>query len=91
MSLVPSRPEGPSGRTVQVSRDFYRTGRGASYALWVKVCPRHFLLKMALVPAVIVVMLIMLIIALLVLGFIFLAMTLAWVMWRLRRGEMGSR
>lgn len=87
MSLVPRKPEGTSSRTIQVSQTFLRTGQGASRSLWVKVGPRHPLLKIVMAPPMIAVMLIMLIIVLLMLGFILLAVALAWVMWRLRRGE----
>ena len=90
MSLVPRKPEGTSSRTIQVSQTFLRTGQGAGRSLWVKVSPRHPLLKIVMAPPMIAVMLLMLIIALLMLGFILLTMALLWAIWRLRGGETES-
>ena len=90
MSLVPRKPESTSRRTIEDSRTLLCTGQGVSRSFWVKVSPRHPLLKIVMAPPMIAVMLLMLIIALLMLGFILLALALLWAVWRLKGSETES-
>jgi len=76
MSLVPGKHKTISGRSLEVSRTYLQRGQGVSRSLWIRVSPKHPLLKAVMAPPMVVLMLIILVLFLIMLGFTLLAIAL---------------
>jgi len=65
-----------TGRSLEVTRKYLQRGQGVSRSLWVRVSPKHPLLKVAIAPPMAILMLTMLVLLLIMLGFTLLAIAL---------------
>jgi hypothetical protein len=82
MSLVPEKHEAITRQSLEVTRTYLGRGQGATRSLWIKVSPKHPLLKAIMVPPVAALILTMLILFLIILGFTLLAVALMQVVGR---------
>ena len=88
MSLVRQKRRTTSGRSLEVTRTYLQRGEAVSRSLWIRVSPKHPLLKAVIAPPMAAVLLTMLILILIMLGFTLLAVAL---MGAIRRaGEKNS-
>ncbi|MCJ7743190.1 MAG: hypothetical protein MUO99_01340 [Dehalococcoidales bacterium] len=87
MSLVPEKHKAISERSLEVSRTYLQRGQAASRSLWIKVSPKHPLLKVVMVPPIAVFMLSMLVLILIMLGFTLLAIALMQAIGRTGDGD----
>jgi len=78
--LIPHKSQKAGSRSIEISRAYLRTGETISRSLWVKVSPRHPLLKLVLALPVIGAVLAMFILIVLILGFTLLALALLWAL-----------
>ena len=76
MSLVPEKHKTISGRSLEVSRTYLQRGQGVSRSLWIRVSPKHPLLKAVMAPPMAGLMVTVLILILIMLGFTLLAIAL---------------
>jgi hypothetical protein len=76
MSLIPEKHKTIGGRSLEVSRTYLQRGQAVSRSLWIRVSPKHPLLKIIIAPPMVVLMLIILVLFLIMLGFTLLAIVL---------------
>jgi hypothetical protein len=76
MSLISQKPNTVSGRSLEVTRTYLQTGQAVGRSLWVRVSPRHPLLKAAIALPLGALVLVMLVLILIVLGFTILAVAI---------------
>ncbi len=88
MSLVPEKRKSTSGRSLEVTRTYLQRGQSVSRSLWIRVSPKHPLLKAVLALPMAALVLTMLILILIILGFTLLAVALMQVIGR--TGEKDS-
>jgi hypothetical protein len=87
MPLVPEKCKPAKRRNLEVSRTYLRRGQAVSRSLWIRVSPRHPLLKVVMVPPMAVFMLGMLVLILIMLGFALLAVALMQAIGRTGDGK----
>jgi hypothetical protein len=76
MSLIREKPRTISGRSLEVTRTYLQRGQAVSRSLWIRVSPKHPLLKIIIALPMVVLMLTMLVLFLIMLGFTLLAIAL---------------
>jgi len=76
MSLIREKPRTISGRSHEVTRTYLQRGQAVSRSLWIRVSPKHPLLKAVMAPPIAVLVLTMLVLLLIMLGFTLLAIAL---------------
>lgn len=76
MPLVPEKHKTVSGRSLEVTSTYLQRGQGVSRSLWIRVSPKHPLLKAVMAPPIAVLALTMLVLLLIMLGFTLLAIAL---------------
>ena len=76
MSLIPEKHKTIGGRSLEVSRTYLQRGQAVSRSLWIRVSPKHPLLKAVMAPPIAVLVLTMLVLILIMLGFTLLAIAL---------------
>jgi len=76
MFLVGDKQKTTTGRSFEVSKIYLQRGQAVSRSLWIRIRPKHPLLKAILAPPIAVLILIMLILFLIILGFTLLAVAL---------------
>ena len=76
-----------TGRSLQVTRTYLQKGRSVSRSLWVRVSPKHPLLKALTVPPIAMLMLVTLIMFLIMLGFTLLGLALMQAVARTERKD----
>ena len=82
MSLVRKKHKPISGRSLQVTRTYLRRGQAVSRSAWIRVSPKHPLLKVVVAPPMAAMLLTMLVLILIMLGFTLLAILLMGTIWR---------
>ena len=87
MSLVPEKHKTANRRSLEVTRTYLQRGQGVSRSLWIKVSPKHPILKAVMVPPVAALLLTMLVLFLIMLGFTLLAMALMQAVERARQKD----
>ena len=76
MSLIPEKHKTIGGRSLEVSRTYLQRGEAVSHSLWIRVSPRHPLLKAVMALPMGALVLTMLVLFLIMLGFTLLAIAL---------------
>jgi hypothetical protein len=76
MSLVPEKQKTISVRSLEVTRAYLQRGQAVSHSLWIRVSPRHPLLKAVMALPMGALVLTMLVLFLIMLGFTLLAIAL---------------
>ncbi len=76
MSLVPEKRKTTGERSLEVTKTYIQKGQGATRSIWVKISPKHPLLKAAMVPPMAAAILTMFVLFLIMLGFTLLALAL---------------
>jgi hypothetical protein len=76
MSLIPEKHKTIGGRSLEVSRTYLQRGQAVSRYLWIRISPKHPLLKVVIAPPMAILMLTMLVLLLIMLGFTLLAIAL---------------
>ena len=76
MSVVCRRDETISKQSLEVSRTYLQRGQAVTHCLWIRVSPKHPLLKAAMIPPIAAFVLTMLVLFLIMLGFTLLAIAL---------------
>jgi len=84
MSLVPEKHKTTSGRSLEVTRAYLQRGQGVTRSIWVRVSPKHPLLKAVTALPIGALALTLFVVILIILGFSLLAMA---VMAAIRSGE----
>ncbi len=74
MSLVPEKRKTTSGRSLEVTRTYIERGQGVTRSIWVRVSPKHPLLKVVTALPIGALALTMFVLILIILGFTLLAM-----------------
>ena len=85
MSLAPEKRKTTSGRSLELTRTYIQRGQGVTRSIWVRVSPKHPLLKAVMALPVGALALTMLLLILIILGFTLLAMALMGAMSRAGR------
>ena len=88
MSLVREKHKTRSGQSLQVTRTYLRRGQAVSRSVWIRVSPKHPLLKVVVAPPMAAMLLTMLVLILIMLGFTLLAILLMGTIWK--AGEKDS-
>lgn len=86
-SLIPQKPERLANRSIEVTRTYLHTGEAVTRSLWVKVSPRHPLLKLVMAPLVISAALAIFVLIMLILAITLLAVALVWTLSKPKRGK----
>jgi len=87
MYLVKRKQKVISARSFQVTKTYLQRGQAVSHSLWIRVSPKHPLLKAVMAPPMVVSMLIILVLFLIMLGFTLLAIALMGAIWGVREKE----
>jgi len=69
-------------QSLQVTKTYLRRGQAASRSVWIRVSPKHPLLKVVAAPPTAAMLLTILILILIILGFTLLALLLMETIWR---------
>ncbi len=88
MSLLPEKRKTTSGRSLEITRTYIQRGQGVTRSIWVRVSPKHPLLKAVMALPVGALALTMLLLILIILGFTLLAMVLMGAMSRAGRKDI---
>lgn len=90
MSLVPEKHTSVNRRSLEVTRTYLRSGQSVARSLWIRVSPKHPLLKAAVAAPMTALLLTILVLVLITLGFALLAIALMAAISRGReRGTAG--
>ncbi|MBF8265359.1 MAG: hypothetical protein HW384_1223 [Dehalococcoidia bacterium] len=90
-SLVPQEPQRPTNRSIEVTKIYLHKGESVTRSLWVKVNPRHPLLKLVLAPLAITAALAAFILVMLIVVIALLVFSIVWAVRRPGRGKTGRR
>ena len=84
MSLVPEKHKTVNRRSLEVTKTYLQRGHAVTRSLWIRLNPRHPLLKVVIALPMAALILTMLVLILIILGFTLLAIALTGA---LRRAE----
>ncbi len=86
-SLVPQEPQRLASRSIEVTNIYLHKGESVTRSLWVKVSPKHPLLKLVLTPLAIAAALAAFILILLI---VIIALLVFSIIWTLRKPGSGK-
>ncbi len=87
MYLVPEKHKSTDGRSLEVTKTYLHRGQSVTRSLWVKVSPKHPLLKVVMAAPMAALFLTMLVLFVIVLGFTLLAMAFMQTMGGMREKD----
>ena len=90
-SLVPHQPQGMGSRSIEVTKIYLHKGESVTRSLWVKVSPRHPLLKLVMAPVVITAALAAFILIMLIVIIALLVFAIIWTLRKPGRGKTGMK
>ena len=90
-SLVPQQPQRLGSRSIEVTKVYLHKGESVTRSLWVKVSPRHPLLKLVMVPLVITAALAAFILIMLIVIISLLVLAIIWALRKPGRGKYEIR
>ena len=76
MSLVPEKHKTVNRRSLEVTRTYLQRGQAVTRSLWIRVSPKHPLLKAIVAAPMAALMLTLVVLILVIMGFTLLAVTL---------------